>query len=172
MDSRVSKLHCQGKLSKRIFIYDNEGTVRVYIGTLEKKDCRESRDEEEQKRFVISLNVPDRRQNPTLFALEKEISCTILLVIGGYELNLKNKKEPYDDIYVYKVVFEETCHIMPFLKIKMILKRNQPLVFKNKLHFASNNNGNYQPQVYLLKLNWRSNTLFIINYLLFIIYYL
>ena len=74
-------------------------------------------------RFITALEVPDRRQNPTLFVLEKEQSSSILLVIGGYELNRHNKKEPFDDIIVYRVVFEENHSSKPLLKIKMLFKR-------------------------------------------------
>jgi hypothetical protein len=34
-------------------VYDNDGNIRVYIGSLEKKDRKDNDEEEESRRFII-----------------------------------------------------------------------------------------------------------------------
>lgn len=52
LESKFSHQHCQGKYSNRLFIYDNDGAIRVYIGSIDKTDRKDMGEEEESRRFI------------------------------------------------------------------------------------------------------------------------
>ena len=120
----------KGKISGRLFIYDNRGKISVFIGNVENIF---NNFEEEKDRKICDLKVSDKRKDPTLFVIEYKKTRSILLVVGGHFNNSLSKAkfvDPYSDILVYEIKEKTSFDLNPILRIQMKYPRASPIVFK------------------------------------------
>ena len=101
-----------------MFIYDNQGSITVYIGCYEKFNTIIS----SKSLKICDLILPKEIKDPTLFTIEKNRDRSILLVIGGF-IN----KEPCKEIYIFDI-FEKMSKFTPNLILELKVGRVSPLV--------------------------------------------
>lgn len=115
-----SKRIAIAKVSGYFFIYDNQGVISVLS----------------EKIKICELVLPDCRLNPTLFVHEIDMSCLILLVLGGSIMNSGNgQKNLTESIAVYYLDLNEAWKFIsnqPILYIKMKYARMSPIVLEHK----------------------------------------
>ena len=80
-------------------------------------------------RKICSLSLFDKRVDPTLHLINKQLDGSVLLfVVGGYEVpNLMQ------DVQVFSLNFQRNMTLQPVIRIKLRYPRLQPLIYHMKI---------------------------------------
>lgn len=108
------------------FVYDNRGSIIVMIAKISGEWKEKTTDKD---RKICSLSLFDKRVDPTLHLINKQLDGSVLLfVVGGYEVpNLMQ------DVQVFSLNFQRNMTLQPVIRIKLRYPRLQPLIYHMKI---------------------------------------